>query len=248
MNSKITDEQIISLIEGEANPELQQILKNDHEAMQRYIELRQLMHLMRDSKSPEVPEHIGLVLEEAIRREKERSLKQNTFPWLQVAASVAILLIGFVLGKYTSDGISNTDYMTMKQEIKLLKETRIISELRQYSASERIMAVSQIEGRPEMSPELTKTLINTLNSDESASVRYAALQALKNYSTDDLIRAELVKSLELQHDPLIQISLISLLLEISEKSAVVPIREILNREKTTPEVKEQAKIALKILV
>jgi len=119
--------------------------------------------------------------------------------------------------------------------------------LKRYSASDRIFAVNQIETTNDVSPELLATLVNTLNSDESPNVRYAALQALTNYLDIDEVRYELVKSLESQNDPLIQISLIAVLVEAQEKSARAPIKKLIDTEETLPEVKEQAEIALKVL-
>ena len=64
----------------------------------------------------------------------------------------------------------------------------------------------------------------------------------------DEVRYELVKSLEEQTDPLIQISLIVILVEAQEKSATVPMRKLIDAEETLPQVKEQAELALKVLI
>ncbi len=79
-------------------------------------------------------------------------------------------------------------------------------------------------------------------------MRYAALQALSNYLDNEQVRYELVKSLETQTDPLIQISLIMVLVEAQEKSARVPMKKLIENKETLPEVKEQAEIALKVLI
>jgi HEAT repeat protein len=110
------------------------------------------------------------------------------------------------------------------------------------------MAVNRIEEKATINAELLATLVNTLNSDESPNVRYAALQALTNYMDQDQVRYELVKSLESQTDPLIQISLITIMIEAQEKSARVPMKKLIEDEQTLQEVKDQAAIALKILV
>ena len=105
--------------------------------------------------------------------------------------------------------------------------------------------MNQIQSTKEaINPELVSTLINTLNSDESPNVRYAALQALEKYVDYTDVRSELVKSLESQQDPLIQISLITILVEAEERSAIAPLKDIINNEDVSPEVKQQAEVAI----
>ena len=80
------------------------------------------------------------------------------------------------------------------------------------------------------------------------NVRYASLNALQKYMHEEEVRAQLVKSLENQTDPLIQISLITILVQADERSAVVPLREMLDNEEVLPEVKQQAEVALQVLI
>ncbi|MGB3464256.1 MAG: HEAT repeat domain-containing protein [Cyclobacteriaceae bacterium] len=242
---KITDEQLIAYIEGEKNEELSILIANNQELMQRYTDLKDLLLVIEKTEDPEVPPAIGQRLQEAIYMEKSNA--KGAFQWFRVAAAVLLLVAGYAIGSMSTTDMTSDEFIALRQEIQSLKNSQLTGKLSQHSASERIMAVNEIEASAKPNPELTATLINTLNSDESANVRYAALQALKNYLEDSTVKAELVKSLELQQDPLIQISLISILLEASERSAVVPLRDMLAREKLSPEVKKQAELALKIL-
>jgi hypothetical protein len=229
---KITDEQLISLIEGESNPELEQTIANDPAIKKRFIELKEVLDSIESAADAEVPAHIGMNIQTAILNQQS---KQNSgLSWMQIAASITILLVGFGLGKF-SGGSNSAELADLRNEIQSLKKVTMTGALQTYSASERIMAVNQIEqSSQEINPELIKALINTLNSDDSPNVRYASLQALNKYIDNSIVRAELVKSLESQNDALIQISLISILVEAEERSAV-------------PEVKQQAEIAIQVL-
>lgn len=244
MKKEITDEQLIAWIEGSADEELDKRIQSDPELSKRIQEMRQLLGIIESSSELEVPAHIGLQVQEAIADEYTK--KQKNGSWMQVAAAVSILVVGFGLGKF-SGGNSSDELADLRTEIQSLREVTMTSALQQYSASERIMAVNQIESVKETNPELITTLINTLNGDESPNVRYAALQALSNYIDSQDVRAELVKSLESQSDPLIQISLISILVEAEERSAIAPLRDIIENEEVTPEVKQQAEIAVQVL-
>ena len=58
----------------------------------------------------------------------------------------------------------------------------------------------------------------------------------------------MAESLEEQTDPLIQISLISILTEAQEKHAIKPLKKILDQDSINMDVKRQADIALEILI
>ena len=167
-------------------------------------------------------------------------------PWMQIAAAVAHLIIGFGAGKFSGDESSN-ELALLKDEIQSLREVTLTSTLQRHSASERILAVNRIEQKTALNLELISTLISTLNSDESPNVRYAALQALEKFISEKEVRAELVKSLEAQTDPLIQISLITILVNAEERSAIAPLRDIVEDEDISPEVKKQAEVAIQVL-
>ena len=242
---EIKDEQLIELIEGTSNPELVQLVEADPSLKRRYDELKALLDLMQNAKEAEVPAHIHVNLQSALLEEKLKQ-KNGQLPWMQMAAALVLVLFGFLLGKFGSGG-NDEELVALKNEVEILREVTLTSTLQRHSASERILAVSQIEEKSDVNEALLATLIITLNSDESPNVRYAALQALKKFIGNQEVRAELVKSLEAQSDPLIQISLISILVEAEEKSAIVPLNEIIDNNEITPEVKQQAKVALKVL-
>ncbi|WP_424962631.1 HEAT repeat domain-containing protein [Ekhidna sp.] len=242
---KITDEQLIALLEGEQNDELKEKIEQDAELKERFSELEELFKAMETTREVEVPPHIESNFREALINEKLRSAKSST-PWMQIAAAVALLIVGFGAGKFSTSG-SSDELMALKNEVQSLREVTLRSTLQKHSASERIMAVNRIEESPEVNEELITTLITTLNSDESPNVRYAAMQALAKFIDNADVRAELVKSLEAQSDPLIQITLITILVEAEERSAIAPLRDIIEKEETSPEVKQQAEVALQVL-
>lgn len=245
MKEEITDEHLIELIEGKAEQELSKLIQKDSSLEKRIEDLTEVLHAIDTTGVSGVPAHISLNFQQAIHEEERRVARG--FSWMQVAAVVTILIVGFAMGRFS--GSSSSDLVALQDEVATLKEVTLTSALQRYSASERIMAVNQIERSPAtINPDLIATLVNTLNSDESPNVRFAALQALSNYTDNSEVRAELVKSLESQQDALIQISLITILVEAEEKSVIAPLKDLIDREKTSPEVKKQAAIAIKVLI
>ena len=247
MKKQITDEQLIEILEGVSNPEVEAEIANSAEVKKRLEDLKDFLSLMEGSAEMEVPFEVQQNVSNAIL--KESLTTQNAglgWSWMHIAAAVAFLVVGFVFGKFsTSD--QTVELAMLNEEIRSLREVTLASALQNHSASERSLAVSQIEQKNSINDELIQTLVSTLNGDESTNVRYAALQALRKFISEGEVRAALVKSLESQSDPLIQISLIQILVETEEKSAIAPLKDILNNEELTPEVKRQAEVALKVL-
>ncbi|MEM9337785.1 MAG: HEAT repeat domain-containing protein [Bacteroidota bacterium] len=245
MEKEITDEQLIELLEGKQDDELLNRVRNDEVLNQRFKELKSILNSMHEASMMEVPAHIPMNINEAMIKEKER-IQFRRSSW-RVAASLAILLVGFGLGKISNDPNESTASLT--REIQALKELTMMNALKNHSASERIQVVNQINNATSTyDSRLVTTLIHTLNKDESPNVRYAALQALSNYLGYSEIRAALVKSLEAQSDPLIQISLINILLEAREKAAIAPLKDIMLDEEASLEVRQQAEIAIQVLI
>ena len=243
-NNKISDEELLELIEQNNNEKLEKLSADDERIEERISELKEVLQAIGQAQESDVPAHIAMNVQQAIFDEQNKS---KGISWLQIAASVSILIVGFAIGKL-SDHNSTSELAALRSEINELKEVTLTSALQQYTASERIMAVNQIQSTKEaINPELVSTLINTLNSDESPNVRYAALQALEKYVDYTDVRSELVKSLESQQDPLIQISLITILVEAEERSAIAPLKDIINNEDVSPEVKQQAEVAIQVL-
>lgn len=247
MKEEITDEQMIALLEGETNTEMEAKINADSHLRQRLEELKEVLQAIETSAEVDVPAHIQAGFQQALIDEKiSKNNNDGQWSWMQIAAAVTLLIVGFGMGKFSTND-SSQELALLKDEIQSLREVTLTSRLQRHSASERIMAVNQIEEQSSINEELVATLITTLNSDESPNVRYAALQALEKFIGNMDVRAELVKSLEAQSDPLIQISLITILVDAEERSAIAPLRDMIEKEDTTPEVKQQAEVAIQVL-
>lgn len=194
---------------------------------------------------------------EFLEGEKERSAQKPRFAkdsrrvliYLSIAASVAFFIIGFFSGKEVTKRSVNNDQITaLKKEVQETKNLMILSMLKQTSASRRIMAVNYAEEMDVMEPELTDALFFSLNQDKSENVRLAALEVLSRYAAVQDIRSELLNSFKIQTDPIIQITLINLMVNLKEKESVPILQNLIDKEDTYEYVKAQAQQGLKLLL
>jgi HEAT repeat protein len=90
-------------------------------------------------------------------------------------------------------------------------------------------------------------LLHAVNYDQNVNVRLAALDALHPSASNAMVRSGLIQALKRQTSPLVQISLIDLLVEIKEKEAADALRELEQEPDLNPEVRERAQGALERL-
>ena len=114
---------------------------------------------------------------------------------------------------------------------------------------QKIEAVYSISSSGNVNNDLIDALVHTMNSDKNTNVRLAAITALSGMmEKNNRIKQELIKSLTIQENPLLQISLIQVLTEKGVKEAKPQIESITNNEKTDESVKAYAKDMMKVII
>ena len=244
----ITEEELIEFLEsGALEEELQSHLEECEACQLLKSELEVVMTTMSGIGHKPVPDLVQLDIAQAVAEEIAKENNRGGFQIWYVAAAVALLVVGFFAGKFSVDDRSG-EILALQSQVDVLKEVSLMNTLKTSTASERLQVVNQIEtGTSKSSTKLLNSLFLTLNTDESPNVRYAAAQALARFIDEEDARLRMAESLEEQTDPLIQISLISILTEAQEKHAIRPLKKILDQDSINIEVKKQAKIALEIL-
>ena len=248
---KYADDDILKYLEGDLDQNeaksLEAWAQQDPDGRKRLEEFRKLVADMENSMQVEPPERLDWEFQSALADEIGGPHRSNA-PWLMWAAAIGLLLVGFMAGVGLKSD-PGEDLTALQGQVADLQEVVMMSVLQDHTASERIQVVNNIEDFPtELSEDLMTVLINTLSTDDSPNVRYAAVQALTRYIHLDRVRMELVRALEQQTDPLIQIAMISLLVEAEEKSAIAPMKRLLESDGTSEEVRRQAGIAIDILI
>jgi hypothetical protein len=174
------------------------------------------------------------------------------FSWPSLAPKLAFasvtLILGIAIGYLVKPAPQASDDMqALREQVTDLKEMMMLSLLEKESATERLKAVSLTEQMDYASSKVTTALLETLNHDENVNVRLAALDALRPYAKDSNVRAELIRSIAVQHSPLVQIALAELMAQIQEKKSVQELQKIIQSERTPSDVKQKIKESIKIL-
>jgi hypothetical protein len=177
------------------------------------------------------------------------------FSWPEFAPKLAIASVTLLLGMFAgyvlrSSTVSPKDHMieALSEQVSDLQEMMMLSLLEKGSATDRLKAVNLTQEMTEASRKVTSALIRTLNEDENVNVRLAALEALKPYARDSIVREALVRSIGQQESPLVQISLAELMVALQEKSAVNEFEKIVESDNTPPEVKRKIRESIDVLI
>lgn len=169
---------------------------------------------------------------------------------LRIAAGLILLLVGFSAGLLLNqqNGASPQQMAQLQQEIQQMKSALVYGTDGKLTASERISAVKLSERIPDQSAgldsEITEILIYTMNNDQNINVREAAAEALFRFRNEPRIRKALVLSLAQQNDPLMQMALINMLVELKEKSAINEMQKLLMDSDTRDVVKTRLELGI----
>ncbi|QCR23838.1 HEAT repeat domain-containing protein [Pontibacter sp. SGAir0037] len=178
--------------------------------------------------------------------------KPNNSLYLRIAAGIVLLLGVFWAGNYyrrLQSNSNNPEVAALREEVQEMKKVLASSSSAEYSASERIQVVNQnLSPADGEDAEMIQVLISTMNQDPNVNVRLAACEALYKFKGDQQVRNAFVKSLPLQTDPLMQITLIDMLVEMKEKRAVDPLQKLVQEKDLLPIVKNKAQEGIGILM
>jgi len=169
-------------------------------------------------------------------------------PVFQLAAVMAFLIMGFTIGYFVRLHNQNTREITrLHQENQLFRQQLTVSLLNQSSPSQRLKGLMWSTQLESPADETLDTLLYTLNHDPNVNVRLTAVDALYLYSDHPKVKQGLMQSLQKQTSPMVQIALIDFLVEMREKQAIKSLKQLLEKNKLNPEVKERAQLSLKLL-
>ncbi|MDO7886475.1 HEAT repeat domain-containing protein [Hymenobacter cheonanensis] len=173
--------------------------------------------------------------------------------WLRVAASVALVAVGAVLGLLLRGGqpASPLAQLTQTEQPAQPSLSVKLAAARQQpaTASQRLQLVSQAPAAiVEPNDPAVLTLIHTLDTDPNPNVRLAACEALFRLRSDPRVGPALVEALPLQTDPNVQITLIETLVTLREKRAVPGLEELAKKPDALPAVRLQAESGLGQLI
>ena len=168
-----------------------------------------------------------------------RNLYSRQWFWVGIAASIVLLLGIFIGQNLTYRSLHQQQMQAMQDELQETK-FRMAQLMQNQSTFGRIKAVSLTYEIPEVDSEILLNLEKLLNTDESANVRLAALEALQQLANRPHARKILVDALPRQHQPVVQIALINALVELKDPTAIPNLEDLIADPGTLDKVRDEA--------
>ncbi len=163
---------------------------------------------------------------------------------LKVAASMILLSAAFLMGKYTTNSSLKKERAIMQQQALQTKQVAMISLLENRSASKRIQGVQLVDNFLEPDEAIINALADRMLNDANTNVRLLAAEALSKFRHSELVKVSFIAALKTEKDPSIQIAIIQNLVEMQEKKAIEPMKELLKQEDTQLFIKEEINTSL----
>ena len=257
---QLMEEYLLDDLEGSKSKEFEQHLANCEKCRQEFEKYEKFIgafEYLPDYKPEKdtFPEFQALINSEKnnIPDISEKNYKQLFIRRLMpvaIAASVVLFVLGFFTGKQSSTvRMQSQQILAMQEEIRENRKLVMLTMLEQQSASKRIMGANYAEQFDNLEPEIVNALVHALNYDKSDNVRLEALEVLTKFAPEDnLIMTELIESIDKQDNPIMQVSLINIMVYNKEKKSIEKLQKLIEADNTTLEVKEYAKQGLTALL
>lgn len=242
-------EYIDGKLKGDLMEAVELHLESCHPCKEFYSELKSFLEFT--GSIPDVEPPVGMEEEFLKLAEEEMKVSKGNvarFPgWLRVAAMFIFAAGTFIAGYLTGFGENETKQL--RSEVGELRQKVLLTSLREMSGPEKIDAVYSIKASGIMGDDIVNALVYTMNSDKNVNVRLAAILALSEMINDGKnVKRELINSLALQDNPLLQISLIQVLTTSGVKEARKQIESISEDVNTDQNVKEFAQDMIKTII
>lgn len=154
-----------------------------------------------------------------------------------IAASVALVAVGALVGAQLSSRRDAAEMAKLQQEVRSLHETVALALLAEPSAAKRMEGVAYGRDASVQEDRVAAALFDALTSDPNVNVRLAALDALRPRATRPDERPRLVAAVAKQESPLVQLSLLALLLESDGDVARRDLEQLLDNPNLDPVVR-----------
>ena len=235
---------IDGLVTSEQRATVENILAQNEDARQMLNQLRTVMNDLESTEELNPSEQMKINFLKNLKEiEKESERKQVFFSpviW-RVAASIALVVAGVVMGYFIHrNNQRDQDMLALQKQMDDMKALMMAGLNNQQSPSQRMMGVSVAYQMSKPDDDIVNALLRTMNEDANTNVRLAALEALGKFSNEPGVRKELIEALHTQKDPMVQITLIQLMVSMKEKGVVKELEKIATDEKTMKAVKDEA--------
>lgn len=204
-----------------------------------------------EEPSPRLGERFRALLDEEIARERaaaraprpDRRFGRGSrgpapaFGWRQLTAIAATLVFGLLAGSQLVRWRDDRRIDELSREVSSLHETVTAALLSGASTSERLRGVAYGRTVSGSDPRVAAVLLRTLLQDPDVNVRLAALEALRPLAGHAEERERLVAAVARQDSPLVQLSLIEVLLDSAGTTPRADLGKLLDDRNLDPAVR-----------
>ncbi len=150
----------------------------------------------------------------------------------RIAAGIALVAGGAGIGySLRSNQTSINEIAQLRGEVGNMRQLVTLSLLQQQSASERLRGVSWAVRAEPSDTEVFDALLAAVNHDSNVNVRLAAVDALRPFAANRATsipsaRSAVMQALPGQTEPIVQVALIRLLVELKDKDATQELQRV----------------------
>lgn len=248
MDCNATQDNLIDYIEGSLDESSHKAVKEHlkgcekcREGYEAYLQL----YASIDQYEEKIPDHkLEVNFLEMLQAEQAKIKKPappklgRTKLWLkQVARVAAVLLLMLCSYLYGLQYPQQSNHKNMP----LMKEKVVQAQLESRSASKRIQAANDTKALETTTHKTLKVLIDLMNHDKQVNVRLAAADALAKFYENEMVREALITQLQNEQNPIMQVELIQILIDLQENRILPTIKKLLQEEDTPIFIKKQIK-------
>jgi len=250
MDDKKMKELMIDYIDGRLTGELKGFvvkhINKSEDNRKEFEDIKETIDLLEHDKELEPDSTLRLEFLnklESMEEEKVIPIGGHFKKYWQIAAVISVFALALFGGLWYNNQQKEERIMAMEEELKETKNMIMMALNENNSASERMLGVNASYDLKIADDTIVNALIRTMNTDKNSNVRLAAINALAKFSNEPTVRKALIKSLATQNDPIVQITLINLMVEIREKGALDELENIINDSTNVESVKDEAYMA-----
>jgi len=245
---------LIDYIDGNLSDADRAMIENEiaqnTETKKLYHQLKEVMGLLNNAHHIEPSHSLQANFEKALQQEiasnEKVSIKEGKqvfiSSWvLRVAAVLVLALVGVVIADRINEKREHEkELAAIKKELDDNKKMMMALLQNQQSASQRLQGATVAYEMNHADDEIVNALVKTMNEDTNSNVRLTALEALGKFYQQNQVRSALIKSLSTQKDPVVQIALIRMLVQLKEKEVVNQLEKITHDGSVIKAVKDEA--------
>lgn len=184
----------------------------------------------------------------APRRERKPGWWMSLWPaqpaW-GVALVASMLVVGAVGGRLLlsprgAERQAATELSQLRGQVESLRQLVALSLLQEQSAASRLRGVTYSYQMTQPDREVSQALLHAVNHDTNVNVRLSAVDALAKFASDPNVRTALIDSLPMQDQPLVQIALIDLLVQLNARDAAPVLQKLAQQADANDSVRQRA--------